>query len=183
MVEPIEREAVASGKVIEKAESGASDDLIKALGLLTVNFNMLEQVLAFVIWQLLGVDNQDVGRIATADLSYRFLVDKFYALSLQRGGPLADRDLDKLRGKLVEVGDQRNRFIHSVWGGGEGLGATLAFKSSARGKRGLQTTFGEIEPKEVVAVVDEIATLTGSLLRLLALQDPSPEPIGRDEAP
>ena len=163
-----------------QAFSAVSEGVIKALGRLTVDFNMLEQVLAFRIWQLLGVNDQAVGRIATADLQYSLLVAKFYALCLQRNGQPESTELEELRSRLIAVGDERNRMIHSVWGGGQDSDSSIALKFTARGKKGLRTSFENFRPKDIEDVAEEIRTLTGFLLRNIALGDPKPEPIRKD---
>ncbi len=158
-----------------KAQAGASPGVIKALGLLTVNFNMLEQVIALHIWEFLGGD-QTTGSIVTADLSYRLLVDKFCALYLERAksqqadAAEASAEVAKLRNRLYAAGDKRNRLVHAVWGSGQEPGSSTKIKFTARGK-GLRTTFEETSPAEVQAVADEIAALTGFLVRRAAGQD------------
>ena len=89
---------------------------LEKLGLITVNFALLENNMKEAVVRLLGLDLQ-AGAIVTAGLSFSALLTLL--------GALAEDQLDgtvhlaKFRKKLNEIDNavhERNKITHSVWG-------------------------------------------------------------------
>ena len=138
--------------------------LLEPLGQLTVNFNILEQILAFFVWNLIG-HQQIVGQIVTAGMPFRRIVDLFCSLFRYRfTGPTELTALADLRKRIEDVEANRNAFVHSVWAGAGELGTGTRLKMTARAKRGLEVALVNTRADEIEA----LAELAGAVWDLAA---------------
>jgi hypothetical protein len=91
---------------------------LKAIGLITVNYVLLENTLAAGIWSFLELD-QMKGQIVTAELSFKGLVALFSSLYRNRRSDLGKiKELEKLLKKIMRAEETRNIICHSLWAAG-----------------------------------------------------------------
>jgi hypothetical protein len=92
-----------------------TDDELRAIGRISVNFNALENVISAVVWTFVGPDPM-LGVLLTAGESFDRLLSKFKQLAHYR---LSEpQHLDLISGwlpKVRSVQQQRNRILHSAW--------------------------------------------------------------------
>ena len=87
----------------------------RAIGRVTVCFSRLESAVAFFTWCIITPQDQLLGQIITAELSFRArltLLDAVFRY-LENNEKLID-ELDVLLGQIQHVEDERNRLIHSA---------------------------------------------------------------------
>jgi len=88
----------------------------KELGLLIVNFQTLEQTIAFFTAELISTD-QTLGNILISKMSFRNLCEVFTTLFNYRcSNSELNEELKKLFTRIKETEDKRNTYVHSTWG-------------------------------------------------------------------
>jgi hypothetical protein len=119
-------------------------EYFEQFGRAITNFQMLEQLIELFAWSLIGKE-QAVGQIVTSQLSFQRLCDLSCALFKYKCDEQDDKDiiteLDALFGKISEIENERNKFVHSKWyiDVTDFPSTSLArFKTTANKKRGLQ---------------------------------------------
>jgi hypothetical protein len=141
-----------------------TDDQLKALGRLTVEFSFLEFLLTYLAWQLSGDRNS--AMIFTSHLPFQRLCHAAVALVRQKmaADQAAAAKLEEITGRAMGLESDRNRLIHSVWmelpsvpgspppapGGG-----MSRLKITARGRLDLQLET-DIPAQEINRVADAI---------------------------
>jgi hypothetical protein len=127
-------------------------------------------------------DDQRIGQIITAELSFRNL--RALTMSLYRERHGEDGDYDELRELMKRASDVeglRNQITHSVWGAGETAETVTRIKTTAKEKQGLRFSFVKVSADDLGAVAEEILQLGGDVqgfwIRLIeagkAINDPS----------
>lgn len=150
-----------------KMKAAIDPALLKPIGLVTVNFAMLEGSLSFFIWELIGREQQ-VGQIVTAQLSFRQLIDLFCSLYRFRvSDPKLLAEFERIRKSLHEAEEGRNKVTHSQWGAGDEPGSSTRIKTVARAKKGLQFIFENITEPDLDTLADFLATLTYEIMELM----------------
>lgn len=140
---------------------------LKAIGLITVNFAILENEIAFAIWFLLGLDQQ-VGQIITAEQSFKNLAALFSSLYRNKtNDPKAIEELNKLMKKVTQVEEKRNKIMHSVWAEGDTHVSITRFKTTAKISKGLTNQFEQITVEDLNKIADEIAEAAGEIQEFL----------------
>jgi hypothetical protein len=143
------------GKLISDISS--RDEHLKAIGLITVNFALLENQIAFAIWFLIGLDQQ-TGQIITAELSLKGLVALFCSLYRNKtNDPSAINELNDLMKKVTQAEEKRNVIMHSVWAAGDTEKTITRFKQTAKTKKGLQNQFEQMTVEKLNEIANEIA--------------------------
>ncbi len=133
-----------------------TNEFLAALGSVTVEFAVLEMQLQSAIGILLvgtKLDQQSIGRIVTAELSFRQSVHLFGALHRDMFPGEREEQLKSLCATLSSVEQERNSIIHSTWAPGE-QGKMLRFKSTAKGL--LKTKFEHLSAEDVQAISGRI---------------------------
>jgi len=151
-----------------KEKADIDPALLEPIGLVTVNFAMLEESLSLCIWKLIGAEGR-VGQIVTAQLSFRQLVDLFcslYRFRVRDAKLLAE--FERIRKSLHKAEERRNKIIHSQWSAADELGASRRFKAVARAKRGLQYQVEKTTATDVHSLADFLARLTYEIMELIA---------------
>ena len=137
--------------------------LLPSLGQLTVNFSMLEQVVSFFIWELVGSD-QRTGQIVTAEMPFRSLINLFCALYRHRvSDPANITTLDELRKRLEAAAEKRNALLHSGWAEAGQAGVSMRFKTTAKAKQGLKFTFEKTKKPDIDTIGSEMAALAADV--------------------
>ncbi len=143
------------------------DNHLKAIGLITVNFALLQSQIEFAIKFLLGTD-QRVGQIITAELSFKNLLALFSSLyRFRTQDAKAIEKLKRLIKKIDQAEKKRNTVIHSLWAGSNTQEAIVRFKTTAKVSRGLTNQFEEVSVDYLNMIADEIAEVTDEIIRLL----------------
>jgi hypothetical protein len=141
-----------------RLEPSAKDpEIWTALGQLTIYFALLEDQMRFSIWALIGSEEQEPARIMMARKPFAALVDMLCSLCLLRR---IDPDRVKaLRKELDHVGQERNRYVHSDWGVGQGPGSAMRFRHTAKAKEGLRFSYENVTAADIRALADEISSV------------------------
>lgn len=157
---PEQKDEIVSAFVRRIVSSSTSDDHLRAIGQITVNFSALEFALSFLVWAFLGI-GQEKGEIITSRLSFRVLLQLASSLYRHRvSDPEGIAQFDELLARISEAGDRRNQMIHSLWMGNLD-GRTLRYKATIRQREGLKRQIQGMAVKDL----DEIATLIAQVTR------------------
>lgn len=88
----------------------------KELGILIVQFQNLEQTIAFFTTELISTD-QTLGNILISKMSFRNLCEVFTALFNYRcKNPELNKELKGIFARIKKIEDKRNAYVHSTWG-------------------------------------------------------------------
>ena len=139
--------------------------LLVHIGDITVSFALLEANLQLFIGSLIR-EHQAVGRIITAECSFRGLRALAASLYLERHG--RDDDYKILQSLLKRAGqleDKRNAITHSVWGAGNSPGTITRIKVTAKEKHGLRHQFENVHAEALKSIADDIKKLANDLQR------------------
>ena len=150
-----------------RMKSSVDPSVLAPLGLLVVNFNLIEEMLSFTIWSLLGCE-QRLGMCATTQLSFRGLINAFCSLYYLRAidDPDTVASVQSLRVRLEAVEQKRNELLHSQWMVGMKPGLSGRSKASAKAKKGLVIRYVDVSAADITAVADEMGALSGEVLNL-----------------
>lgn len=134
-----------------------SDSVLRAIGRITVNFNLVESTLASAIWVLLAVD-QFTGQRVTAGLSFRGRLDLFRSLSDLKlaGTTVHDGALDLVK-QLDRLENRRNQVLHSVWASGAGPDDVTRIKFNFKGGKFAISAPEDLSASDLDAFADELA--------------------------
>jgi hypothetical protein len=129
---------------------------LQAIGLITVNFAKLENAVEWFIWSLMG-QNENIGLIITAELSFRNLVALLSSLSKAK---INDTEvlieLDKALKKALEAEQKRNTILHSLWGQGQTRDTVTRIKKTAKISKGLQHQVEEMTAEDITSIANFI---------------------------
>lgn len=85
-------------------------------GLLIVQFQTLEQTIAFFTTELISSD-QILGNILISKMSFRNLCEVFITLFYYRcKNPELNKELKGIFSRIKKIEDKRNTYVHSIWG-------------------------------------------------------------------
>ena len=93
-----------------------TQDQLRGIGQVTVNFNYLEGIIGLLIYIFSGLETQKMAQAFTSKLSFRYKLDLLEALVVERG-PTPDqfRGINLLIRKADRYNSRRNELIHSTW--------------------------------------------------------------------
>ncbi len=136
-------------------------NLLPSIGLVTVNYRLLEMNLAVGIWQLLGV--QDIGIIVTTDLTFTKLFNLIGSLhdKLCKDFKLRKEFQDLLK-EIKIISKKRNKIIHTIRGLGRD-GKALMISANMRSPKGLKLKISHASKEEFEKVAESISELTFKL--------------------
>lgn len=136
------------------------EELLKALGRLTVNFSSLETFLQFLTWGALGPD-QVKGQLVTSQLSFKRLLGLLESLA-GRYFPTESREsLAELVKRARRIEERRNVLIHSTWADSSGE-ITTRFKTTLKG-----SSFEDVKASDVHALADQIREVVADLMKFM----------------
>ena len=140
-----------------------SNEHLKHIGDMTVSFAMLESVIQFFTWSLFA-DNQRIGQIVTAELSFNKLRALLISLYLERYGEDDDfKTLRSLMQRAAVVEEKRNQITHSVWGAGDDADTITRIKTTAKEKHGLRFFDEHVSSENLSSLVIEIKGLASEI--------------------
>ena len=140
------------------------EEFTRAFGEVMIEFAILEGELFDQVNELAS-GNYFHGAILLAGVTYTGLVDRFSALVLHlcRDDEVLHEALDGLRRRLRDVGEHRNRLVHSTWLLEPIDGRVNRRKPSARGKKGLHFDTPTVPVDELVGLRRDIRAVRAEL--------------------
>ncbi|MPZ68811.1 MAG: hypothetical protein GEU71_04705 [Actinobacteria bacterium] len=147
-----------------------SERTLRALGRVSANFAALEVSTSLMIWALIG-DEDEVGQIVTAKLSYRQLLDILAGLTHYRCGD--SREIHAELMAFIKTADaaqqKRNIVLHSAYTApNEGEEEMGRLKMRLDRKRGLaKDVFFDEATSEVEAAADQVRDAANEAFRLM----------------
>jgi len=150
---------------VPKLEAPGSDEHLRALGKITTNFAMLEEVVSVCIWGLIG-EEQRLGRVITTELSFSRKVDllsSLYRYRINSAEKLSE--LNELLNQLALAEEKRNSITHSHWGAGSTKQTITRIKATAKRGAGLKFQFEKMNVDDLNEIADFIAKLAYTVLK------------------
>jgi hypothetical protein len=121
----------------DRAMSRLSDEHIRAIGGITVNFQILELALAAACWSQISADER-IGQAVTAQLSFRPLCELCGVLmDLRVPDDSLRAEAHAIVARAIHLEGERDRVIHAVWALAE-AGDTTGIKVAAARRRGVR---------------------------------------------
>jgi hypothetical protein len=98
------------------ANSNVSDEMLRALGRVTVNFQLTEMMLNMLTWMLISEDAR-IGKIITSNLSFSRVCDVFLSIVRLKadGQDELITEVEGLIKKASELEQERNTLVHSCY--------------------------------------------------------------------
>ena len=162
-----------------KLQAPVPREHLEAIGQIMVNFALLEMVLSYLAWNLLGVD-QRIGRAVTAQSSFRnrmALVSSLFRLRCEDKGLIGE--LDEILKCVVRCEEQRNTVAHSFWTAGSLPEAVGRAKTTAKEFKGLKDHREDMTVQDLAVIADEIAEAAGAVLDF-TIRHTVPVPLGSE---
>jgi hypothetical protein len=150
----------------------ATDDRLKAIGMVAAEYSYLESIVETAIWALAEIQDDDIGRAITTHVRMGDRLNVLLTLfRLRRPADVngAD-DLKKLRNRIMGdggVAPQRNDLVHGLWGSGE-HGSPQIATVKTRGTL-VKTKRGK-KAREIEAVAASIAAVSPGSSRVPSRQ-------------
>jgi sensor histidine kinase regulating citrate/malate metabolism len=138
---------------VPRLQHPVSDELLVAIGDVTVSFALLEAELQLLAHVLLK-QSQQVSMIVTAELSFGRLCALVLSLHRERYGEANSAPAKELVQRANELEELRNQIMHSVWAAGDSPGTITRIKATAKQKHGLRINFHSV----TAADLREVAT-------------------------
>jgi len=153
-----------ANKKVGPVQHTVRKELLFHMGDITVSFVMLEFHFQMLAGSLIN-ENQRIGQIVTAELSFRALRGLVTSLYRELHGEDADFgtlvDLMKRAQALEEI---RNQITHSMWLPGDAANTAMRFKTTAKEKQGLKFSFEKMGELEFAKVASDLKLLAGEIL-------------------
>lgn len=146
-----------------KPRGRPSQQLLEALGWLTVTSSNLEAQLAVGIWGMIDGADTKKGVAVTAGRTVLELADLYFSLA-EMTAPQTAEKFHELRPRIRTVNEARNRYVHSIWGALPGENKDVRFRFSE--VEGYRIDAELAEPAEVRQVADDalgLATTVGEI--------------------
>jgi len=152
---------------MEKVGIPLSDEHLRCIGKVSANFALLEEMVAFCIWSLIG-NEQRLGQIITVELSFRQKVALFSSLYRYRVNSSEEpAELKQLLDRATQAEEKRNAIIHALWGTGGAKETVTRFKATAKRASGLKFVSQEMSVQDLDGVADFIAEVVSDVLKFL----------------
>ncbi|MDP1744989.1 MAG: hypothetical protein Q8L90_05390 [Bacteroidota bacterium] len=143
-----------------------TDEYLKQIGRVAVNFSSLEIYLTFSIWELISED-QDLGKAITSGMSFNSLSNMFAAIcKIKINGSKELNECEEVTKRINEVNVRRNQIMHSNWLTDEGTSKVSRLKIKADGYKGIKLTNEYISVEEIQKLADEIKLLAKDVMEL-----------------
>lgn len=160
------------------------DEFLVELGRVTETFSALEHSLKLLAGAMVSEDDE-LGRIITAQLPFRALLDLVGSLALYRfehnpleveGTPLLEHIVRVLR-DAEAVEQRRNDIIHSAWMLGMFTDTAIRVKHTARKKKGLAMAHEHMAPRDMRVIAADASACGADVIKAWArlAHDPSLE--------
>jgi len=134
-----------------------TDEHLKQLGRLVVNFSSLEIHMAFIVWNMISTD-QNIGKAITSNMSFSALNNLFGSLSeIHFKEENLKSDAQTIISKMGELNEKRNQVIHSFWGTNEDNPEIVTrIKFKPKGIKGLSIQEEQIGAEKIKILADDI---------------------------
>jgi hypothetical protein len=143
------------------------EEHLRHIGDMTVSFSLLESVVQQLTGYLVS-EQQRIGQIVTAELSFRSLRALAVSLYLERYGEDARYStLSELMKRAATLEDRRNQIIHSVWaikGRDREPNTVTRMKRTAKIQRGLRFQSEDFRPDDIADVASDMKKLAQDIL-------------------
>ncbi len=140
----------------------------KELGLLVVQFQTLEQTIAFFASELISTD-QTLENILISKMSFRNLCEVFITLFNYkcRNTELIEK-LNKVFARIKEIEYKRNTYVHSTWGSPSTQLGDGALRMKKKIKKNMLSFDVEVlKEDDMRNVIKEIEMLTNNFLDIM----------------
>jgi hypothetical protein len=143
------------------------EEILVELGRLTVTYSELEHMLKQLAGFLVSREDQQLGQIVTAQLSFRALMDIVPSLALHRfDDPTRLTKLGEILADADGVAARRNSIVHSDWAPGAFADTGLRLKQTARAKKGLHLHIEHVTAKDVRKVAADAAARAAEVTKI-----------------
>jgi hypothetical protein len=149
---------------------GQWDEVVRGLGLVSIEFQSLESVIKMAIGDLVGNIEAIIGTLITAELSFKAASHLLYALATYwwQNDSAALQRLNDILNRCEQAEGKRNRLIHSDWYPDTKTGkGAIRFKSTARNRKGLRIQQESTTPADMNKVAEEVKSCRHELWDLL----------------
>jgi hypothetical protein len=144
------------------------DEILLAIGRITVNFAILELAIAGYIDALLAPQHQDVGRAVTANMSFKNLVNLLSSLHrLRVDDQVEQKRLDALLAGALTLEERRNVVTHSRWALDQDPREVVRWKTTARREKGLHDHFQKMTDAELHSLANELTQLYADMMNFM----------------
>jgi hypothetical protein len=142
------------------------------LGECIVKFQTIEEVLSACISAMIG-RSRKIGKIVTAEMSYRARVSVYRALFVHHlGCDTLHEDVSELIKRLNWAEQERNSIVHSLWDASEEFPETIKRSKSVCRRQGLRIDEEHITPEEFEDLTNLFEGIVTDLIYLTELHLP-----------
>jgi len=137
--------------------------VVHGLGVICIEFQILETVIKTAIGELVAKDDPLVGSAITAGLSFKTSIDVLYTLfEYQWEGSSRPKELQPILARCITAESKRNQLIHSNWyeptksRGITRVKFTARFTAKAHNQRGLRVHHETVTPADMDKIAEEL---------------------------
>jgi hypothetical protein len=155
------------------------DQVVRGLGLVSIQFQSLESLIKIGIGELVAKDDPIMGMLITAELPFKGLIDLLYvAWEHSSKDRETSEELAKILKRCGNAARRRNELVHSYWSQETKDGKTVAIrvKFTARLRQGLRMKNETITAAIMEKVAQELRDCRLDLYELLASKLPGLNP-------
>lgn len=144
-------------------------DFLAGLGKINVQFSSLELALSMLVWGLI-CDDQNVGQIITADLSFKHIINLLNALLIYKvkDNILYEKSKEIIK-RAIQCEEKRNQLTHSIWSINENNDLVFRQKTTSKLKKGLTTSYEILDENKINDISIEINSTKIETIKLLHL--------------
>lgn len=144
-----------------------TDDHLKALGRVAVNFQTMELFIATFVMGLIGPD-QTIGQMVTVQLPFgKLCVLAGSLFQYKFKGTTYATKFDELVRRGLELEAKRNQLFHSTWLTGGNPEEITRLKASLKLGKGLEHSSPSVSPEEIHHLADEMGGVAENIGRLI----------------
>lgn len=151
--------------------------LLRSLGELVVAFSVLEESLKLGIIGALPFEDRVATEVLITGMSFSVLVEKFGALHFELT-PHFRNQVKEFSAYLLQLNDERNTLIHSLWLLEPDNAVARTFRTSAKAKTGLRTKSQDITQEHVRDLVTKLRGADDKFWELYMDLQPNDESAG-----
>jgi hypothetical protein len=147
-----------------------TEEHVKQIGSVKVNFSLLEFKLKYVIWQLVSEDNE-LGKAITSGMMMGALIPLYKSLChlriTEKQQILKIKDFVNRLNKLV---DERNKIVHSVWGTSiEDPSDVSKMSIRSKGFKGMGMISEKTTPEGIKTIAHDLLKLSNEIMSIHGL--------------
>ena len=115
------------------------DQVVRGLGLVSIEFQSLESLIKLGIAELVAKDDPVMGFLVTAEIPFKGLIDLLYVAWEHRNKEV-NQELVKILGRCRKAAERRNELVHSYWSQQtkDGKNVAVRVKFTARLRQGFK---------------------------------------------